>query len=745
MDILFFDKRPMFLFGLIIVAGIYLATGESTLNAVVLILVLLVGAFIGKTNIKYISIALILGLVFFGYSFLIENTFDNAYSDFDGLKCSISGTIASINTVKEEYTLATVRPRGFLKKKIQVYIMNNRYDLIQGDRIYFTGTLNKPSTVTNPGGYDSRKVLYSDGVAAFVFAESENLTLSNQFTIGKIFGLIRSDIKNTCTELLGIERGSILSGILIGDKTGLNQDTKTSFRDSGLSHTMAVSGAHVAYILAPLMYIFSRLGIERRKYYPWLLFILFLFALLTGFQPSVARAALTAGLMLISGMIYKDTDALNSLAVSAVILVIINPFAIYDAGFILSYICVVSILIFYKPLILITGKNPVNKMLAMTIAVQISVLPATAKLFYSIQVFSVLSNLLIFPIRALLAVSGWIMYLISNIIMPLSRLLAPVVGILTDAVSQVAELFGNNILSSVNVPYIPAWIAVVYIVAVYLALNFKKGRLIPIAAGIIVISSYLIFFGVPKNTYVFYDSGQADCFLVKTDKGRDIIIDTGKYAQCNSIAHFCGDYIDFVFLTHAHQDHIGGLAAILARFRVGMVFIPGCSGSDMSEVIKLCENYHVPYRGLMAGRHINVDEYEIIVLNPFNRDYLALNDTSLVLKLNHGNKSLLYCGDIEMMAEIDILNSGANIEADIFKVPHHGAGGSAYSEFYDAVVPEIAVISCGENYFGHPSDESLKLLMSAAVYRTDKDGAIIITEKKDGYKIELCRKQITAE
>lgn len=745
MDILFFDRRPMFLFGLLIIAGIYLATGESTLNVIIFILLLIVGAFIGGTNKKYILMAVIICAVFFGYSLLIENIYDKSYTEYDGVKCSIRGVIISVNAVKEEYAQVTVRPNGFFKKKIQVYIMNNKYNLIQGDKINFIGSFNKPTGATNPGGYDTRKVLYSDGIAAYVFTESEDIEINSQFTLGHIFGLIRKDIKSTCTELLGGTRGSILSGMLIGDKAGLGKDIKTSFRDSGLSHTMAVSGAHVAYILVPLMFIFSRLGLERRKYYPWLLFILLFFALLTGFTPSVARASLTAGLLLISGIIYKDTDALNSLAVSAVILVMINPFSIYDAGFILSYICVVSILVFYKPLISLCGKNPVVKMMAMTIAVQIGVLPATAKLFYSIQMFSVISNLLIFPIRAVLAVLGWIMYIISNFLMPLAKIIAPIVGILTDAVTQVAKLFGDSTFSSVNVPYIPVWLVVVYITAVYLALNISKYRLIPITLGIFTITTYLLFFGVPKNTYVFYDSGQADSFLVKTDKARDIIIDTGKYSLSNSIAHFCGDYIDFVFLTHAHQDHIGGLESILERFRVGMVFIPGCRGSEMSEVIELCKKFQVPCKGLVAGVQINVDDYEIIVLNPFNRDYLALNDTSLVLKLNHGDKSLLFCGDIEIPAEMDVLKSGANIEAEIFKVPHHGAGGSAYSGFYDTVSSKIAIISCGENYFGHPSTESLQLLSTVSVYRTDQDGAIIIKEKKDGYKIKLCKKQTTTE
>ena len=131
MDILFFDKRPMFLFGLMIITGIYIATGESTVTAIIFVLVLIAGAFLGKTKVKYILIAFILGIVFLGYSFFIENSFDNSYSDYNGIKCSINGTVVSIDTVKEKYTLVTVRPRGFLKKKIQVYLMDNEYKLCE--------------------------------------------------------------------------------------------------------------------------------------------------------------------------------------------------------------------------------------------------------------------------------------------------------------------------------------------------------------------------------------------------------------------------------------------------------------------------------------------------------------------------------------------------------------------------------------------------------------------------------------
>ncbi|MDX1357705.1 MAG: ComEC/Rec2 family competence protein, partial [Clostridia bacterium] len=414
MDILFFDKRPMFLMGAVAVTGAYIATGENVIMAVVLAVSILAGALVGKTGLRYVAAAILVVFIFIASGLITSKSFDGAYSEFIGKKCEISGVVSSVESVKEEYTLVVVKAKGFMKKKIKVYIMGCSFELIQGDRVIFTGKLYKPESASNPGGYDGRKILYGDRIAAYSYTDNDDLYLPGGFTLGRVFGLIRKDIRDKCRLFLGNDRGAILAGMLIGDKTMLDSCVKQKFRDSGLSHTMAVSGAHIAYILAPLMLLFKSIGMTRRKYYPFLLLLLLFFAALTGFQPSVCRATLTAGLMLVSGIISRETDALNNIGTSAFILVAINPFTIYDAGFILSYTCVVSILILYKPLVELFGGNPVAKLVALTLAVQAGVLPATTKLFYTVQVFSVVANLLISPIRAVLAIAGWVMYFIST-------------------------------------------------------------------------------------------------------------------------------------------------------------------------------------------------------------------------------------------------------------------------------------------------------------------------------------------
>jgi len=735
MDFFKFEKYPLLLAGISACCGIYLTVGKSWFYALAcLAAVLVVGKIRGSTYKLLIS-ALVVFLLFSCWGFLYSGFCDNSYSRYDGKDCTVSGKIVSVDAFKDRYTLVTVRPEGFMKRKIRAYLFDNEYDFIQGDRISITGKLIKPEGPSNPGGYDSRKFLYGDGITAIIFCDREDVKYIEGFSIGHIFGLMDKSISDKCKKLLGDERGSLVNAMLIGNKTHLDPSLKESFRDSGLSHTMAVSGSHVAYILVPLYFLFSKIGVERRKYYPWLIGLLVFFAMLAGMQPSVLRAGITASIMLLGGIVNRNPEPLNSLSASALILMAINPFSIFDAGFILSYSSVLSILVFYKPLAGIIGRGPVGAMVSMSIAVQLGLLPVTAKLFYSIQVFSVFANIIIFPVRALLAVLGWLMYFASLLSMQLAGLIASIVQILADAMASTAVLFSSSELSVINVPYVHPLVVAIYFAALMFLFYGRKNKAIPVLAATVSITLYFLFWAVPLDTWIFLDSGKADCFIIKTSSGRDIVIDTGEYMAGNSIAHFTGDYIDAIFLSHAHEDHIGGLFDILERFRVGVVYIPGCSNSEMEEVIKACNMHNVPCVPLLAGDLINADGCVLEIFNPVNTSYLSLNDTSMVIKLTCGDKSLLLCGDAEAASEMDMLARGCNLKADVLKVPHHGALNAAEPRFIEAVGARIAVISCGANDPAHPHEKTLERLKGCDVYRNDLCGAIIIRLGNSGYKV----------
>ncbi len=737
MDIFRFNGRPMLLFAVSTICGIYAATGENPLIALFVAGGVITAALFTKTWHPYIIAAALLVLIFFAYGEIIEKTMDVKYGEFDGVKCTLRGRIAAVGPKTNDYTILYIKTGGmFSGGKVKLYIFDGGTQYLRGETISAVGTLHKPEKATNPAGYDERKAMYADGAAAKLYAGEKECEKTGRYVPLYVFGFLSDHITRTCTGLLGKGEGGVLAGMLVGDRSGLDRRTEDNYRDSGLSHTMAVSGAHVACLLAPLFFIFKKAGWEKRKFYPLLLFLLLFFALLTGLKPSVSRACITAGVMLLAGMTDNDIEPVNSLSFSCLILVTMNPFAIYDAGFILSFTCVLSILFFHRSVQRFLGRGKVSALIAISVSVQAGIWPVCAKLFHTVQLMSVAANIIIFPVRAVLSVCGWVMYLTSLISPFAAFLISKPVSIMIRSVSSTAEIFSSTDFSVINIPRLPALMVFLYFVAVFGFLYFKRRGFVASAGILAILISYMLFFAVPANTCVFFDAGQADCHLVKTNRGRDILIDTGRYALSNPIAYFAGDYIDAIFLTHAHSDHAGGLEELLKRFRTGVVYLPGCPGAETQEIKRTCDRNNVKYETLTAGDTIMLDEYEINVLHPAQNNYLALNDTSLVLKLEYENHEMLFCGDIEAAAQAEILKRGEAVEARILKVPHHGSKTSASQEFMDRVSAKTAVISCGSNVFGHPSQRMLDVLEESRIYRTDLNGAVIIRIKNDAYSVE---------
>lgn len=737
MDIFRFNGRPLFFLAVTAICGIYAATGDKPHVALIIAAVAILTAFMTKTWYPYIIAASIVLVVFFVYAEIVEKHMDLNFNAYDNTDCMIRGHVSDVVAVNEDYTALYVNPGGLLRReKVKLYIFDTDLEYLRGDIVTVSGKLHKPARRTNPGGYDERKALFADGVSAKLYADGGDCDITGSFMPLKVFGIMSRHISSSCVDLLGRDEGGVLAGMLTGDKSELDEKTGQSYRDSGLSHTMAVSGAHVACLLAPIFFICKKAGIENRKYYPVLIALLVFFAVLTGLKPSVCRACIVAGVMLAAGMWGKDVEALNSLSFSCLALVALNPYAIYDAGFILSYVCVLSILVFYGPIQKFIGRGPVQRLIALTVSVQIGVWPACAVLFHTFQAMSLPANILIFPARAAVSIGGWAMYILSLVMPPAAQALSYPVSFLVGCISSTADLFSSTGFSVINIPRLPVWFTGVYYAAIISLLYLKTKGVAVFSGAAAVLAAYMAFCPTPSNTCVFFDAGQADCHLVKTDKRGDMLIDTGEYALSGPIAHFAGDYIDAVFITHAHNDHAGGLSAILERFRVGTVYVPGCAGADTGGIKSICRENDVKCTELTAGDRLKIDGYDIEVLHPEPNRYLSLNDTSLVLKLEYGGHGMLFCGDIEQAAEADMLDRGENLEADVLKVPHHGSKTSASKDFLDRVSAEIAIIPCGRNVFGHPAQQMLGALGEARVYRTDLDGAVTVKIGKDEYKVE---------
>ena len=231
----------------------------------------------------------------------------------------------------------------------------------------------------------------------------------------------------------------------------------------------------------------------------------------------------------------------------------------------------------------------------------------------------------------------------------------------------------------------------------------------------------------------FIDVGQALSVLVECD-GQYMLYDGGNVDDGSLIVSYLQsqgvEQLEYVFCSHAHEDHVGGLAAALAYFPAYHVYSPVTEASTkcFKDFVKYTQQQGLQVEVPAVGTTWPLGGATVTMVGPVAQ-YSDTNDTSIVLRIEYGSTSFLLTGDMEKTAETDLVNSGVNLRADVLQVGHHGSSTSTGYLFLDSVLPEMAVISCGvNNKYGHPHEETLSILRDAKVdvYRTDLQGTITI-------------------
>ena len=270
----------------------------------------------------------------------------------------------------------------------------------------------------------------------------------------------------------------------------------------------------------------------------------------------------------------------------------------------------------------------------------------------------------------------------------------------------------------------------------------KKLRSIIISA-VVLIAVVLYFFpelepehpGIAETdgqlTVHYIDVGQADSILLECD-GQTMLIDGGNVGDSSLVVSYLKnqgiEYLDYVISTHAHEDHVGGLSGPLNTCTAGQVFSPVTEydSNAFRSFLKYTEAQGLELTVPEADDSFLLGEARVTVLGP-RKDYEDTNDTSIILRVDHGENSFLFTGDMETTAEADLLAADCNLDVDVLKVGHHGSSTSTSYRFLNEVMPQYAIISVGEgNSYGHPHDEVLSRLEDAdvTVYRTDERGDI---------------------
>lgn len=276
------------------------------------------------------------------------------------------------------------------------------------------------------------------------------------------------------------------------------------------------------------------------------------------------------------------------------------------------------------------------------------------------------------------------------------------------------------------------------------------------------------FFGGGGTPYVkplddeaavyFIDVGQGDCELIRT-KNCNILIDCGEEENADEVIGFIRysgvERLDYVIATHPHSDHIGGMYRILESFDVGTVIIPKIPRDIApntlfySKMLNTIKNRGINREYSAAGKIYTLGENASLeIIAPLYDEYEELNNFSIVARLTHGANTFLFTGDAESLAELDILDNGIDVSADVLKVAHHGSAGANSKAYLEKVRPKIAVIGVGsDNSYGHPHKEVLKRLAQVGcdeIYTTAADGNVVIISDGASLRVRTEEEEIAA-
>jgi len=608
----------------------------------------------------------------------------------------------------------------------------------------------------------------------------------------------------------------MMDAMLIGETSQLQKIWTENFRRTGTFHALVISGAHVAVLAGVMLFLLRMCSLSEIPALALTAAAAWLYALVSGFSPPVARAAAGFTLYLIARFFFRRGRVLNLLAAVAVVYLLCDPGDLSDASFQLSFLCVAALGALAAPLLeatsgpyarglreiqnreadpylaarvtqfrieirlaaetleawggvaagwcaeglaaLLRGGIFVYEMALISLAIQIGLALPMVVYFHRISFTGLTANVIIVPlleaavpIGFLAIFTGW-------------HSAAALAGWLLKLAARTAD-WHARMEPAWRVSSPPLWLALSFAASLILfaaamrSARWRKRTAVP--AGFVVAALFAVVLWQPWTTAVAthsleltaIDVGQGDSLLVVFPEGRTMVVDGGGVLQFGRVKRHSNldtgedvvspylwsrgiRRIDILVSTHAHQDHTGGLPALLENFRPREVWVGANPSPDL---LQRAAELRIPVRMPDASAApADFGGARLEVLSPpvgFSPAKAGNND-SLALRITYGANSFLLTGDLEAPMERLLLADRRSLHADVLKVGHHGSKTSTSPDFLEAVSPSIALISAGfENSFGHPHPTVLTRLVQrhSAVLRTDQDG--LVTVRSDGHKL----------
>ncbi|WP_161598015.1 DNA internalization-related competence protein ComEC/Rec2 [Dethiobacter alkaliphilus] len=648
--------------------------------------------------------------------------------------------------------------------RVSIFLVPEDFVPEYGLRLQLRGIALTPASQRNPGGFDYAAYLESVGVGAVMSVRGHDL----QVLDGRGGHLplwwahqLRWRALHSLQHYLPESSAGLASGLLLGDRHAVSEETVEAYRRLGIAHLLAVSGLHVGFVAAFALFLASRLFRGRGMLWQALLaaILVLCYVYLTGGRPPVWRAGLTMLLALYARQTGRERDGLLGLAAVGMLMLFFRPLWLFSLSFQFSFAATAGILLLSPRLqqYLVSLPPQVSGPMAVTVAAQLAVLPLQANHFGLFSLLAVPVNLLCVPLVGLVMALGLAGILFGLVSLPLSApfLFAALPALLI--LEGLPQSLASLPFAALRVPVVHPVIWLLYgtLLVMFVArISFRPvtgKKLLAVLVGLnILLFALLPVWGQAPLEVTFIDVGQGMAVHVRTPAGSNLLIDAGKpgqgqFAVLPYLRAAGVRSLDFLILTHPHDDHYGGMEAVAEELPVG-VFAHNGEVEESEAYGKLLTTLAaagVIDLVLEEGYRLFLDEVKIEVLAPpaerFTYTVDDVNNNSLVLRFIYKDFALLITGDAETDAVRWLVNNRPQqLRHTLLQVPHHGSAGALSAEFLQLAKPQIAVIPVGHNSFGHPRQETLDLLAEHGIYtyRTDLHGAVTVTTDGYGWQVQ---------
>lgn len=651
-----------------------------------------------------------------------------------------------------------------------IQVETGRFPAIDyGSTLRMTGDLVPPVALGSPGyaAYLERQGILS----VMRFPKVEVLAEGGGSPLYRALLHIKARSREAIAVSLPEPHAALLTGILLGDSRGMPRELEDDFRETGMTHIIAISGFNIAVIIAMLDTLTAPLFPRRMAAMVMMVFI-GLYAVLVGAGASVVRASLMGITYLIGiRLMGRPTLAMAGLFTAAVIMTAAQPDTLWDIGFQLSFAATLGLMLYagpwtrrldrgaaaiFTPQVRGRVSRLVGDVLVVTLAAQVLTLPLILYHFGRLSLASLPANVLVLPAQAGVMAAGGITMALGSIWPPAGQLAGLVAWAFLHYTISTIRLLAR--LPAASVPLPLSFTGLLALYALVAAVTFlsasgkgirrsDSSQAIPIrkitvaAAGLVLIVA--IGFMVQRSArtdgrlrVAFLDVGQGDAIFIQTPNGRQMLIDGGHYPsdtldQLGRQMPFWDRSIDIIIATHPDADHVTGLVDVVGRYRVSQLITNGAdeaSDSAYAALLATAGERDTPTHTARKGEVIRLDEgVSIEILHAGGATAENRNDASVVARLSYGLLTVLLTGDAETGAETAMLMEPNALDAVVLKAGHHGANTSSSEPFLAAVSPQVVIISAGrDNPYGHPHPAMLERVESvgAAVLRTDELGTI---------------------